>query len=290
MKDWKIHKKICQCSPVEFEEYCDTVCKLLNGHHNGAIASDYYSRRIVNNQLIWFFHDLEKTIPGSVKDWHTNRTEYQLESVACDPNATMMSLEEFARFYHTGKCSVWTFAIAFAMYSVIKQRKLYMNDQKIVDVWILRTEITKPYLTNVMCYQYPIPSGDDVENWDCDRIHTSDHQLIGLTLEDESLYIVDFAGAQYQVMTRDNNGNFIHVEKVTMTDTDTTHIDDILGDDEIMRHNVTTFSYGQICTADRVYDLFIQRTREQNWTDRRYDLIIDLYRNICKTYNVTCLL
>lgn len=222
--DWKVHKTSCitkVSSPtttnvvvanvtpqptldrkgsIDFMDMAKFIGEML---FSGAGASyaliDYRGSRCVTDRngvrsnVYFFSAPTKENIKGSFYKWFT------------DPARKIpMKGQEFANWFTTGICSTWAFGVAIALDDIINTKTITIGASKVKEVRVLAMKITKEFTRNVSCYTDPMPPEDksDIENWDCDMVHSDIHQVVGIILEDSSLYIADFSAAQYGIYDR----------------------------------------------------------------------------------------
>jgi hypothetical protein len=203
VKHWKNHK--IECDNLSTNNLLNKICQiLLMGEELEFYSFDYFCKRMIGKDLYWFFKYNDFLIKGNIEDYYTKRSSIN------------MTREEFANYYYTGKCSIFNFGVAFGLFNLLlskKSIKLYGN--KIIKLYILKLDIFKPYITNILSFEYPIPDNDkNHNNWDCDRMHSNKHQVIGVKLDNNCEYLLDFAAAQYGIYTQTSEHNWLHIEKI----------------------------------------------------------------------------
>lgn len=254
---WDYHKLVCKRT-IDFDLLSKTICsQLLSGSDIGIHNVMFYGKRMISGELYWFFKYVKEIIHGNVEQHYT---KYK--------NLASMTRHEFANYYFTGKCSLFSFGIAFSIYYLLKNRNIKMYDSFIKNIYILHIDITKLFVTNVISYQFPIPTDNDTKDWDCDRLHHRKHQAIGVLLDDGSEYLIDFTAAQYGVYTQDSFDNWLHIEEISNT---------------LVNKKNHKFSYGVIHLVSDV-DTELMQNVYNDIDIERSDTIRRVYNSIIKYY------
>lgn len=180
IKDWN-----------EFQErFASTV---LNGTALDLAVQEYRGKReIGSDKLVWFFKPVKYTqfLDGSVLKHYTSSSR----------KVPMSNADEVALFHFTGKCSVIAYASALALLLELEKSEMRYQNLFVKKVCVGRVLITKQFRHNIFCYESIMPhesENDNIDKWDCDRLHSTMHQALVLELEDGRWYIMDFAAAQY---------------------------------------------------------------------------------------------
>lgn len=188
---WDIHKTTCE-KTILIEDISRIFCCeiVMDSNIYPYMAINYHGQKKIGNEIYWFFKESEKNINGNILTWFCSKRKN---------DELVMSSEQFANFYFTGKCSVLAHAVALCIYKALSNGRVTFQGKVVRSVCVLGMDVNKSYERNVFCFTWPIPKGNDTSNWDCDRLHNDKHQVVGITFKDGTSCMLDFAAAQYGI-------------------------------------------------------------------------------------------
>lgn len=265
------HKERCNKIPVKnWDVLRDQIASLLlQGDTLQQCQLTYQGKReIGKDKLVWFFKPLQRETPvfqGNIVDYFTG-------------SQRMQSMDEVGLFYFTGKCSLVAYGAALATLCALQEMEFQLDGLMVRRVLVGHLLVTRPFKYNVFCYEKKVPPEKDDRNldkWDCDHLHTKNHQVLILELEDLSWKVIDFAAAQYGIFTKIPSGKgFIHVETVKAGQVKP-RIESESAEIEI--------SYGNLLECSSFQDDY-QLKRSLDSLDMRTNLIKDLGLLACENF------